>query len=257
MITYGLIGYPLLHSGSQIYFSGKFRKENIKGVRYKLFPLKEIRGLTTLLHDNPDLCGLNVTIPFKEKILPFLNWIDPVAKKIGAVNTVKIIRNAGSLILEGYNTDAGGFLDSIHPAEYINALILGTGGASKAVAFVLKNSGIKFLFVSRNKTGQEIIGYPDLSEEVIRKHQLIINTTPLGMVPDISSYPEIPYSFLTKDHVLYDLVYNPEETEFLKRGKARGTKVLNGRKMFYKQAELSYRIWEMHEQDKFRESDEV
>jgi shikimate dehydrogenase len=186
---------------------------------------------------------LNVTIPFKEKILPFLDDLDPVAKKIGAVNTVKIIHTKGMTVLKGYNTDAGGFRDSINLAEHKAALILGTGGASKAVAFVLQSLGIKFLFVSRRNTGPDIIHYSGLSKEVIMKYTLIINTSPLGMFPYISSYPLIPYSCLTKDHFLYDLVYHPPETEFLKKGKALGTSIQNGLQMLYHQAELSYDIW--------------
>jgi shikimate dehydrogenase len=257
MITYGLIGYPLTHSGSHNYFTDKFRKEQIGGVQYKLFPLKELTSLTTLIQDHPNLSGLNVTIPYKEKILPFLNWLDPVAKKIGAVNTIKIVRHEGSLILNGYNTDAGGFLYSVNLSGYKHALVLGTGGASKAVAFVLKNSSIKFLFVSRSKVSQDIIDYPGLTKEVIRTHKLIINTTPLGMAPDITSCPEIPYSYLTKDHFLYDLIYNPEETEFLRKGKARGAKVQNGMQMFYQQAELSYSIWETNLQAEIGQTEEA
>ena len=257
MITYGLIGYPLLHSVSQVYFTDKFRKEKITGRQYKLFPLIEIQSLTTLLQDHKDIYGLNVTIPYKEKILTFLNDLDPVAKKIGAVNTIKIIRKEGPSNLKGYNTDAGGFRNSINLEEHKNALILGTGGASKAVAFVLKNSGINFLFVSRRIVAPDIISYSSLSKDVIRKHTLIINTTPLGMYPDTSSYPLIPYSCLTKDHFLYDLVYQPAQTEFLKKGEARGAKVQNGLQMLYKQAELSYNIWEMEVRDNISENEEV
>jgi shikimate dehydrogenase len=255
MITYGLIGYPLIYSGSQVYFTDKFRKEKITGRQYKLFPLREIKNLTRLLQDHPDLYGLNVTIPYKEKILPFLNALDPVAIKTGAVNTIKIIREKGSYILKGYNTDPGGFRNSVNLEDHKNALILGTGGASKAVAFVLKNFGIKFLFVSRSTVAPDIISYSDLSKDVIRKHTLIINTTPLGMYPDISSYPLIPYSCLSKDHFLYDLVYHPVQTEFLKKGKAHGAKVQNGLQMLYHQAELSYNLWEMEVQDNFPENE--
>ncbi len=255
MITYGLIGYPLLHSGSQVYFTNKFRKEKITGRQYKLFPLREIKSLTTLLQDHPDIYGLNVTIPYKEKIIPFLNGLDPVAKKIGAVNTIKIIRKEGPSILKGYNTDALGFRNSVNLEDHKNALILGTGGASKAVAFVLKSSGIKFLFVSRRIVAPDIINYSDISKEVIRKHTLIINTTPLGMVPYTSSYPLIPYAWLSKDHFLYDLVYHPVQTEFLKKGKTYGAKVQNGLQMLYNQAELSYSLWEMEVGDNFPENE--
>lgn len=255
MITYGLIGYPLLHSGSKVYFTDKFRKENIKGRQYKLFPLKDLKTLSKLLQDHPDIFGLNVTIPYKEKILSFLNDLDPVATKIGAVNTLKILRNEGSAILKGYNTDAGGFMNSVNLKEYKNALVLGTGGSSKAVGFVLKNSGINVLFVSRDKSGTAIINYSGLSKKIIRSHTLIINTTPLGMYPAVSSYPLIPYSYLTEDHLLYDLVYNPVQTEFLKRGETFGAKGQNGMEMFYQQAELSFNIWEEEVMKDFPENE--
>ena len=244
MITYGLIGYPLIHSGSQLYFTEKFRKENIPGRQYKLFPLTEITQLKDLLLENPDISGLNVTIPYKEKVLPLMNSLDPVAKITGAVNTIKITRANNSLFLSGYNSDAAGFKNSIHLKEYKNALILGTGGASKAVAFVLKNAGINYLFVTRGNDDQGKLTYSGLTKEITRKHTLIINATPQGMYPEISSYANIPYQYLTRDHFLYDLVYNPPETEFLRKGRSMGAKVQNGLKMLYQQAELSYRIWE-------------
>lgn len=256
MITYGLIGYPLLHSGSQLYFTDKFRNEKITGVQYSLFPLMELKSLTALLQHHPDLYGLNVTIPYKKEIIPYLDWLDPVSKKIGAVNTIKILRNRNTLFLEGYNTDAAGFHNSFHPETHQNALILGTGGASKAVAFALGEWGIKTLFVSGRKTGPDIVTYSGLSKQIFQEYTLIINTTPLGMFPDTSSYPLIPYDFITRDHFLYDLVYNPVQTEFLKKGKARGAKVQNGIRMLHNQAELSYKIWETRVAGSFKKKEE-
>jgi shikimate dehydrogenase len=245
MITYGLIGYPLSHSLSQVYFTEKFREEKIYGEQYTLFPLEEIRDFKGFLHDHPDLSGLNVTIPFKEKIMPFMDWLDPVSKKTGAVNTISILRKNGSIFLRGYNTDAGGFRASLVPGKHKNALILGTGGAAKAAAYVLGELGIRYLFVSRTVTGEKIIRYSGLSKKIIQEHTLIINATPLGMFPDVSSYPLIPYEYLSKKHFLYDLVYNPGMTEFLVKGKERGTKIQNGSQMLHHQAELSYKIWKL------------
>jgi shikimate dehydrogenase len=249
MITYGLIGYPLSHSLSQVYFTDKFRKEKIYGEQYTLFPLEEINNIIGFLHDRPDVSGLNVTIPFKQKILPFIDWLDPVSKKIGAVNTINILRKEGSIFLKGYNTDAEGFRASLDPGYHKYALILGTGGAAKAVGYVLTELGIQHLFVSGTGTDKLIISYSSLSKQIIHKHTLIINATPLGMFPDISSYPPIPYEYLSKEHFLYDLVYNPGMTEFLIKGKERGTKIQNGIHMLYKQAELSYNIWKSKDPD--------
>jgi shikimate dehydrogenase len=259
MITYGLIGYPLLQSGSERYFTRKFRKEKISGRQYKLFPLKEIEQLTNLLQDNPDICGLNVTIPYKEKVLPFLNNIDTFARETGAVNTIKIIRKNGLPVMNGYNTDVFGFEKSLsHEVSHeghIYALILGTGGASKAIAYILRKLRINYLLVSRGNITPGCISYSGLTKDIIRKYTLIINTTPLGMYPDTSTYPIIPYEYLTRDHFLYDLIYNPVQTEFLKKGQAMGAKVQNGLQMFYNQAELSYSLWEMEVWNNFQENE--
>jgi shikimate dehydrogenase len=241
----GLIGYPLSHSFSVNYFSGKFIKENINDYEYRNFPLKNLSGFRQLIDAFPELCGLNVTIPYKEKIISYLDKIDPVAEKIGAVNTVKFIHDGSRKVLAGYNTDYYGFHNSLAPnldSRHKNALILGTGGASKAVSFVLDEMGIKFLFVSRKPESGEL-SYQDLCLSVIQKHLLIINTTPLGTFPDVKTFPDIPYDLLTPDHVLYDLVYNPPETEFLRFGRLKGTKCVNGQKMLELQAERSWEIW--------------
>jgi shikimate dehydrogenase len=241
----GLIGYPLSHSFSAGYFSEKFRKEGIRDFEYRNFPLQNLSGFRELVKTHPDLIGLNVTIPYKEEIIDYIDKIDPVAKKISAVNTLKFFQDGSRKAITGYNTDYYGFRDSLVPnldSGHRNALILGTGGASKAVAFVLDELGIKYLYVSRKPEGGEL-GYHDLCISVIQKHLLIINTTPLGTFPEIRSFPDIPYDLLSPDHLLYDLVYNPPETEFLRFGRQKGTKCINGQKMLELQAEKSWEIW--------------
>jgi len=246
MKQFGLIGYPLSHSFSAQYFSEKFFRENIHDCRYELFPIQNISELELLIKNNIFIKGLNVTIPYKESIIPFLTSIDNTAKEIGAVNTIRIIDNK-NFILHGYNTDAFGFEESIKPLlkkDHQKALILGTGGASRAVAYVLKKLGIEFLFVSRNKNGtNSILQYNELNRKIILTHQLIINTTPLGMFPNINEMPDIPYDFITKDHLLFDLVYNPSETLFMKKGIEKNASVSNGLQMLYLQAERSWQIW--------------
>ncbi|MGK0363782.1 MAG: shikimate dehydrogenase [Saprospiraceae bacterium] len=242
MNQYGLIGYPLSHSFSKKYFSDKFELEGIENHSYSLFPLERIDDLTMLLESLSDLKGLNVTIPYKEYVLDFLDEIDDAAANIGAVNTIRI--TAGKL--KGYNTDVYGFeislLKLLGNAKIENALILGTGGAAKACAYVLKKLKIPFKYVSRRKKKEQLT-YSDLSREVIDTHQLIINTTPLGMSPKVHSCPDIPYYNLSAKHYLYDLVYNPEESEFLKRGKERGVAIKNGLEMLHLQAEKAWEIW--------------
>jgi shikimate dehydrogenase len=241
----GLIGYPLSHSFSANYFSRKFREENIRDFEYRNFPLQDISGFKQLIEKYPEFCGLNVTIPHKEKIISYLDKIDPVAEKIGAVNTVKFVQDGSRKIMVGYNTDHYGFRNSLTPyldPVHKNALILGTGGASKAISFVLDELGVKYLFVSRKPESGEI-GYPDLCRSVMQKYLLIINTTPLGTFPDVNTFPDIPYDLLTPDHILYDLVYNPPETKFLKFGRLKGARCINGQKMLELQAEKSWEIW--------------
>ena len=245
MRLYGLIGYPLSHSFSRKYFIEKFRKENITNAEYKLFPLGKISGLPQLLFNNTDLYGLNVTIPYKEAVIPFLDELDETAKAVGAVNTIKIIHNNKSRLI-GYNTDIYGFRQSIKPfleANHERALILGTGGASKAVEYVLTQIGVNCLFVSRNPKKKNEIAYQDINEYVIKSHLLIVNTTPIGMYPGVDNSPSIPYEFLTEKHFLYDLVYNPEETIFLKLGRIQGAQGINGLSMLHLQAEKACEIW--------------
>jgi len=241
MKQYGLIGKTLKHSFSKKYFSEKFLKEGIKDAQYELYPLAEISDFLNLLKTKKDLHGLNVTIPYKEAILPYLNQIDDAAKDIGAVNTIKI--QDGSLI--GYNTDAYGFQKSLKPflsPLHERALILGTGGASKAVAYVLKQIGIDYKYVSRHPLTNGFT-YEDINEHVMAHFKLIINCTPLGTFPNIDDKPNIPYQHLTADHYLYDLVYNPSETSFLKEGVAKGCITQNGLDMLIGQAEKTWEVW--------------
>lgn len=218
MKQFGLIGYPLSHSFSKKYFSDKFEKEKIENCAYELYPIENIELITGLIKQHPNLSGLNVTIPYKESIIPFLNEVDATAKEIGAVNCIKI--ENGKLI--GYNTDAFGFKQSIKPfleTHHERALILGTGGASKAVFHVLNEIGIDCFFVSRDKSTlktTKAFNYIELNEHVLNAFKLIINTSPVGTYPNVSEAPEIPYELLSPNHLLYDLVYNPIETEFLK-----------------------------------------
>jgi shikimate dehydrogenase len=249
---YGLIGTSLSHSFSKTYFNEKFEKENIQGHEYGLYPISNINELPKLLGDYPELRGLNVTIPYKESVIPFLDELDETAKAVGAVNCIWISPPASNLrspFLKGYNTDVFGFRQSIKPfleTQHERALILGTGGASKAVYHVLKEIGIDCYFVTRNKSGnneRNLFDYSELNEYIINAFKLIINTTPLGMYPDVDQSPEIPYQQLTSSHLLYDLIYNPSETEFLKKGKEQKASVVNGLSMLKQQAEEAWRIW--------------
>lgn len=242
--SYGLIGYPLSHSFSKKYFTEKFEKENITNADYSLFPIERIEMLPDLIKNNPSLAGLNVTIPYKESVIPFLTGIDPVAKAIGAVNCIKI-SPAG---LTGYNTDVFGFRQSVKPfieIQHERALILGTGGASKAVHYVLKEIGIDCYFVTREKghNRPKTFSYDELTDYIIGSFKLIVNTTPVGMHPAINEFPQLPFKAISKGHLLYDLVYNPSETEFLKRGKQLGASVVNGLSMLHQQADEAWRIW--------------
>ncbi len=241
MRTFGLIGNPLTHSFSKKYFTDKFDKENISGCRYELYPLNTIEQLTELLQQQPDLAGLNVTIPYKEQVIAYLHEQSPAVQQIKACNCIHIVD--GKLI--GYNTDVLGFQQSLQQQlqpHHTHALILGTGGAAKAVAFALQQLQLSYRFVSR-KTTANAISYDDLLEEVVAQHTLIINTTPLGTYPNIQEAPPIPYQLLTAQHHLYDLVYNPSETLFLQKGKLSGAQIQNGADMLVIQAEESWKIW--------------
>lgn len=240
MRIFGLIGHPLSHSFSKQYFTEKFEREGITDAEYRNYGIETIQELPRILQtDNP--CGLNVTIPYKQAIMPMLGKLDETAQEVGAVNTIAI--NNGKLT--GYNTDVIGFRNSIKPflkPHHQRALVLGTGGAAKAVVFVLKQLGVDYLQVSRTpQEGQ--LSYKEVNEYVMMHHLFIINTTPLGMYPKIDGAPLIPYQCITDQHYLYDLVYNPTETEFLKRGAIQGADTQNGRDMLMQQAEASWNIW--------------
>ncbi len=244
MKQYGLIGHPLSHSFSQKYFNQKFENEKITACTYDLFDIKSLNQFPEILKSNPNLKGLNVTIPYKENILNYLTEIDENAKTIGAINTIKIFND--QKILKGYNTDYYGFKKSLKPFLDINherALIFGTGGASKTVKFVLNELNINCLMVSRNPKNDDEISYNDVNEYVIKHHQIIINTTPVGMFPNVNDSLDIHYDTLTEKHLLYDLIYNPEETIFLKKGKEKGCITINGLQMLKLQAERSWEIW--------------
>jgi shikimate dehydrogenase len=243
MREFGLIGRTLRHSFSQTYFTQKFDSLNLADHQYELFELVTIDELPSLLSKHPDLCGLNVTIPYKEKVWPFLTKVAPSAARVGAVNTIEFTSD-GRLI--GHNTDMVGFRDSLRsflPPEFAGrALVLGSGGGSKAVEVALRDLGIGYWIVSRNLLGQGLT-YAELTPEIMREHPLIINTTPLGTFPDEHECPPIPYETLTSQHYLYDLIYNPRETEFMKRGLAVGAQAKNGFEMLCIQAEEAWKIW--------------
>ena len=241
MRRFGLIGFPLGHSFSKKYFTEKFLKEKIIDCVYDSFPLESIEELPFLLKKNSDLIGLNITIPYKEKIKVYLDTYSKVVSETGACNCIHIVK--GKLI--GYNTDVTGFqqtLQNSFSSLPSRALILGTGGSSKAVAYVLKQLNIDYIFVSRNPSAATI-SYEQLSKDIINQSLLIINTTPLGMYPHIVEAPPISYEAIGANHCLFDLIYNPEETLFLQKGAARGASVRNGLEMLKIQAEESWRIW--------------
>lgn len=260
MKKFGLIGYPLGHSFSQKYFTDKFEKEEIKDCEYLAFPIKNLNDLPDLLKQNPDLCGLNVTIPYKIGVHYFLDKISETAKEIDAVNCIKItypnslsglfdgellLTNANKPFLEGYNTDAYGFEQSLKPLlkkHHAKALILGNGGATRAVKYVLNKLEIDFKIVSRQHH-HDMITYKQITQKLIESYTIIINTTPLGTFPNINECPNIPYQYLSKKHLLFDLIYNPEETTFLRKGKEQGASIKNGYEMLVLQAEKSWEIW--------------
>jgi shikimate dehydrogenase len=241
MRLFGLIGNPLTHSFSKKFFTEKFEKEGLTDCKYELFSIADINEMKNVLDQHPDLCGLNVTIPYKEQVLSFLDDTDDVVKKVKACNCI-IIKNGK---LKGYNTDVAGFERSLKKQLLLHhkkALILGTGGAAKAVEFVLQKLGINFNYVSR-KPSVNNYSYNQITPGIIAEHTLIINTTPLGMYPAMNEAPPIPYEALTSDHYLFDLVYNPDKTLFLQMGEERGAAIKNGYEMLVIQAEESWKIW--------------
>lgn len=249
---YGLVGKSLSHSFSKNYFEKKFQELALNDHVYLNFELKNMTELKEVLINHPALKGFNVTIPYKESVIPFMDELRDEAKAIGAVNCVKILedRNGATVFsgkrLVGYNTDVFGFASSIKPflePQHERALILGTGGSSKAVAFALKRIGVEVYYASSSKKADNAFTYEQLNEHMIRAFKLIVNTTPLGMYPKTEEAPEIPYEFIGTQHLCYDLIYNPEETMFLKKCKTQGAMVINGFNMLKLQAEKSWEIW--------------
>jgi shikimate dehydrogenase len=242
---YGLIGYPLGHSFSGKFFTEKFRAERISDCIYENFPLEHIGLLPGLIQSESGLLGLNVTIPYKSDVIKFLHSVSPEAAQIGAVNVIKIHRTGDDLKLSGFNTDYSGFTGSLLPHLVIKsgeAIVMGTGGSSKAVCFALGKLGMKVAQVSR-KPAEGVITYPEIADNLLGRADIIVNTTPLGMYPNISGKPEINYNALNPGTILFDLVYNPETTAFLQEGKSRGCITINGLRMLHIQAEQSWEIW--------------
>jgi shikimate dehydrogenase len=241
----GLLGKNISYSFSRAYFKKKFEEENIKDASYENFDIASIDLFPSIIENTNNLKGLNVTIPYKQDVMPFLDKIDKKAKAIGAVNTIKISKK-GKLI--GYNTDYYGFKKSLKPfikPHHKKALILGTGGASKAVAYSLKAMDISYKYVSRNLSEGIDFSYDTLSEKDLENHQIIINCTPLGTFPNIDNCPDIPYNAINSNHILFDLIYNPEETKFLKYGKEKQATIINGLNMLKHQAEKAWSIWDL------------
>jgi len=245
MQKYGLIGYPLKHSFSIGYFNEKFKSEGIDA-EYVNFEIPDIKAFKAIIDENPNLCGMNVTIPYKEQVIPFLDELSENAAAIGAVNVIKIIRQKGKVKLVGYNSDIIGFSQSIEPfilkGNHKKALILGTGGASKAIFHGLKNLGLEGTYVSRIKEPGKLT-YEELTPEIMTENTIIVNCTPVGMYPNDSFCPDIPYELLTPKHLLYDLIYNPDTTLFMKKGTERGAKTKNGLEMLLLQAFAGWEIW--------------
>ena len=244
MDKYGLIGYPLGHSFSIGYFNERFENENIDA-KYINFEIPSIDDLPEVLASNPQLKGLNVTIPYKEKVIPFLDSVSPEARAIGAVNVIRVTHKGNDVILKGFNSDVIGFTKSIEPMLekcHKKALILGTGGASKAVNYGLKSLGLETVFVSRYER-PGTIQYESITPDVVKEYNVIVNCTPLGMYPHSDECPKLPYEALDSHNILYDLIYNPDQTLFMKKGLAHGAQVKNGLEMLLLQAFASWEFW--------------
>lgn len=245
MRKFGLIGNPIRHSWSKQFFDDIFSGENIEDCEYLEFQMESVERLRDIIQGEPFLEGLNITIPFKISVMDVLDVIDPGAGQTGAVNCIKIIRDYGRLILKGYNTDMPAFKSTLTRFDNISgkkAMVLGTGGASRAVCQALRELHVPYVLVSvRGDKGT--MRYADIDREKMQECHLIINATPAGMWPDIEKSPDLPYEYLTQDHSLYDLVYNPEMTCFLKEGKKAGARIKNGLEMLYLQAVMSWKIW--------------
>lgn len=247
MRKFGLIGYPLGHSFSKQYFTEKFIRESISDCSYENYPLSDLNQFERLLSEVTNLQGLNVTIPYKSEIIKFLDSIDPEAEEIGAVNVLKLKLIDGKIKLYGYNTDVIGIRDTLSPfitPSVRNALVFGTGGSSKAVCHVLRKYGISITQISREEKAG-MCTYPDLNAEILENTDLLVNTTPLGMFPDVNGKPDINYCLLSDKHILFDLVYNPQITSFLRMGMERGCTTIGGLKMLHSQAERAWEIWNL------------
>lgn len=241
----GLIGFPLGHSFSKKFYEEKFEWEQITGFHYDLYPIEDIAAFPSIYEHEPAFCGFNVTIPHKRNVMRFLNEFSPEATEINAVNCIQIKWQNGKPYLKGFNTDAFGFEQSLRPflkPHHTQALVLGNGGAAQAVYYILNKLGIPYKIVSRSRDNGDLI-YSDLTDEIVASHKLLINCSPVGTFPKIEEAPDIPYEGIGTDHLLYDLVYNPEETTFLKKGKARGAAIKNGHEMLILQAEKNWEIW--------------
>lgn len=259
MKKYGLIGFPLTHSFSKKYFTEKFEKEQIEDSSYELFEIDNLSNFPEFIKAHPNLCGLNVTIPHKIGAVYYMAWMDKEAKQVEAINCIRVVKESAiaavfsgevgfvdqDFRLEGYNTDIYGFENSLKPLlkpQHKKALVLGNGGAARAVKYVLKKLGIAYQTVSRRPKPNQIL-YESVTPRLITEYPLIINTTPLGTSPDTDAYPQIPYEAITSNHLLYDLIYNPEKTVFLQKGEAQGATIKNGYEMLLLQAEKSWEIW--------------
>ena len=245
MDRYGLIGFPLKHSFSKDYFNNKFASEGIDA-EYINFEILSITELKSIIQNNPKLIGLNVTIPYKEQVIPYLDQLSENARLIGAVNVIKIDRHKKKVIMTGYNSDIIGFKQSIEPLlqpHHQLALVLGTGGSAKAIFYGLQQLGLEAKYVSRRKSSYNILTYSELSPEVMEAHTVVVNCTPVGMWPNTDDCPAIPYQLLTNKHLLYDLLYNPNETLFMKKGEESGASVKNGLEMLLLQAFAGWNIW--------------
>jgi shikimate dehydrogenase len=249
MKKYGLLGYPLTHSFSKRFFTEKFENEKIDS-SYENFEIASIDKFPDIVKNNPKVVGFNVTIPYKEQVIQYLDELNDSASQIGAVNTIKVKRSGDNVYLKGFNTDTYGFETSLRPLlkEYHNkALILGTGGASKALKYVLENLSIEYISASIEELKDNEIRYEEIDKKMMKERLLIINATPLGTYPKVDTFPNIPYKHIGKKHLLFDLVYNPEETQFMAKGKANGATVRNGYEMLLNQALKSYEIWNTDE----------
>ncbi|HYG52346.1 MAG TPA: shikimate dehydrogenase [Flavobacteriales bacterium] len=252
-VKFGLVGQSLSHSFSRDFFTQKFAAMGLTDHVYELFELKTIDAFPTLVKQEPQLVGLNVTIPYKIAVMAYLNSVSHEARAAGAVNTIKINRKGTAVNLTGYHTDVYGFEMSIKPfleSRHQRALVLGTGGASKAVQYVLKKLGIDFIVISRNpdnRNQHNQLAYGDINEHMVKHHLFVVNTTPVGMAPDTGASVDFPYNYITPGHFLVDLIYNPAETVFLQKARQKGARILNGTTMLHLQAEKAWEIWNTHE----------